>query len=285
VAVEEAVAMSGAVGGPSLDLGKNNSTRPEAAENGQYEQSDLGEFVERNDSSRYDCRGVYSNFRYESESGKTAEYRCDSWDCYCCGYRMRNNLVEEIDRVTSERPELRRFLTLTLDDAKAPASQERQHHYLTERWNALRTAIEREYGDFSYIWVREEQDSGRPHLHILVSRYIPQEWVSRRWSELGGGEVVDIRQVDTRKAAHYVGKYLTKSATSGFPDGIRRYGSSRDIDLDVRGGGGDSVEEWRLLMDDHEVDREGEPLTRAVSSVDFVVQRLNRGPLGKGPPS
>lgn len=272
------------VSAPLLDLGKNNSTRPETAENGQYEQSDLGDYVEHNDSSRYDCRKVYSNLRYESESGKTAEYRCGSWDCYCCGYRMRENLVEEIDRVTAQRPAMRRMLTVTLDPETAPPTQERQHYYLTERWNALRTAIEREYPGFSFIWVREEQDSGLPHLHVLLDRYIPWKWVNRRFKELGGGHV-RIEEVNVRSAARYIGKYLTKSATSGFPDGIRRYGSSRDIDLDVRGGGGDSSEEWRLLMDDHEVNREGEPLTRAVSSVDFVVQRLNGGPLGKGPPS
>lgn len=54
----------------------------------------------------------------------------------------------------------------------------------------------REIGSFSYIWVREEQDSGLPHLHILVSRYLPQDWLSRRWEELGGGEIVDIRQIE-----------------------------------------------------------------------------------------
>ena len=252
--------MSGAVRS-SLDLGKNNSTSAETPENG-----------------RYDCRSVYENFRFEDGEGNEAPYRCGSWECYCCGYRMRQNLVEEISRVTAERPELSRLMTLTLDPATAPDDQERQHYYITERWNALRTAISREIGSFSFIWVREEQEGGLPHLHILVSRYIDQRWLSRRWESLGGGGVVDIRHIDhLDRAAHYVGKYLTKDALSGFPDGIRRYGSSRDIDLDVRGGG-DSERSWRLLMDDYEFDRE-EPLTRAVAPVDFVLQREWGGPI------
>lgn len=263
------VAVSEAESGTSLDLGENNSTSPETAENG-----------------RFDCRAVYSNFHFENEDGDRGYYRCDQWECYCCGYRMRQNLVEEIGRVTSERPELSRLLTLTLDPQLAPADQEEQHYWITERWNALRTAISRELGSFSFIWVREEQDSGLPHLHILVSRFLPQQWLSARWRDLGGGEVVDIRQIDhLDRAAHYIGKYLTKSALSGFPDGIRRYGSSQDIDLEVRGGSDDeSAENWTLVMDDYEIVREGDPLTRGVTPTDFVQQRDHGGPLGKDPP-
>jgi hypothetical protein len=250
---------------PSLDLGLNNSTSPESAENG-----------------RYDCREVYENFEFESTEGDTAPYRCGSWECYCCGYRMRQNLIEEISRVTSERPEMSRLLTLTLDPAKAPEDQGEQHRYITERWNALRTRLKREIGDFSYIWVREEQENGLPHLHAIVSRYLPQGVVSKAWSELGGGEIVDIRKIDRAdKAAHYVGKYLTKDALSGLPDGIQRYNSSQDITLDVRGDKDDSDGDWSLVMDDYEitpVDGEG-PLRRGVTDADFVRQREWGGPV------
>lgn len=279
-----------AVGGPSLDLGKNNSTSPETPDSGQYSQSTLAEFDETGETGdgRYDCRNIYSNFFFENDdpdSDVQAPYRCNQWDCYCCGYRMRQNLVEEIQRVCSERPEMSRLLTLTLDPDLAPADQDAQHGYITKRWNALRTAITREIGSFSYIWVREEQDSGLPHLHILVSRFLPQGWLSRRWAELGGGEIVDIRQIErVEKAAHYIGKYLTKSALTGMPDGIRRYGSSADIDLDVRGSGESADERrWELVMDDYELGEE--PVTRGVARVDHVVQRKNGGPLGKGPPT
>jgi hypothetical protein len=287
----EAVAVSvdePAASGPSLDLGKNNSTSLETPEPEQYSQSTLAEFAQTGETGdgRYDCRRIYSNFYFENddpESDVQAPYRCNQWDCYCCGYRMRQCLIEEIQRVCSERPELSRLLTLTLDPQYAPDDQEKQHAYITQRWNALRTAISREIGEFSYIWVREEQDSGLPHIHILVSRFLPQDWLSRRWDELGGGEIVDIRQIErVEKAAHYIGKYLTKSALTGMPDGIRRYGSSQDIDLDVRGtSDGDDGNRWDLLMDDYQLG-EDEPLTRGVSRADHVEQRENGGPLGKG---
>jgi hypothetical protein len=270
----EVVAVSGAESGgsgTSLDLGKNNSTAAETDDNG-----------------RYDCRDVFSNFEFEQVGGlddadgdpPTAAYRCGSWDCYCCGYRMRQNLVEEIERITSERPELCRMLTLTLDPETAPSRSDQQHGYITDRWNALRTRLKREVGDFSYIWVREEQKNGLPHLHILVSRYLPQQTVAAAWSELGGGEIVDIRKIDRLdKAAHYVGKYLTKDSLTGLPDGIRRYGSSADLDLAVRDGG-DSDDDWRLLMDDYEITiGDGEPLRRGVVQSDFSRQLQWKGPV------
>lgn len=194
------------------------------------------------------------------------------------------NLVEEIERVCMERPELSRLLTLTLDPDLAPDDQEAQHRHITDRWNALRTEITDEFGSFSFIWVREEQESGLPHLHILVSRYIPYEWISRKWKELGAGEIVDIRKIErVEKAAHYIGKYLTKDALSGLPSGSRRYSSSQDISLDVRGDGEDSDDgkNWSLVMDDYAIRDEGdEPLTRSVAGYDYVEQRENGGPVG-----
>jgi len=198
---------------------------------------------------------------------------------------MRMNLVEEIARVCSSRPAMRRLMTLTVDPEKAPSGSEEQHRYLTERWNAMRTALSRRYENLSFIWVREEgekSETAHPHLHIIVNQYIPQGWLSATWSELGGGEVVDIRYLDrVEKAAHYVGKYLTKNALSGFPDGIRRYGTSRDIDLAVRGGESDPESDWRLVMDDYlATPLDGsDGLRRGVQRADFARQREWDGPV------
>lgn len=255
-----------AVSGPLLDLGKNNSTDSESAADGE---------------NRYDCRHVYQNFEYREQSPRgeeptTAPYRCGSWDCYCCGHRMRCNLVEEIERLATDRPDMSRLLTLTLDPDKAPPQQEEQHYYITQRWNALRTRLRREIGDFSYLWVREEQKSGLPHLHIIVSRYLPQSKVRAAWSDLGGGEIVDIRKIDRLdKAAHYIGKYLTKDALSGMPDGIRRYGSSSDISLAVRGPQSDTETESRFELVRVAYETLGwreEPLTLSVLPADFSRQ-------------
>jgi hypothetical protein len=189
-------------------------------------------------------------------------------------------LIEEIQRVTAQHPEMRRLLTLTLDPSKVPVDQGEQHRYLTERWNALRTELNDRYGSLSYIWVREEGESGNPHLHIIVDRYIPQGWISDTWAALGGGEVVDIRRLDrVEKAAHYIGKYLTKEALSGLPDGIQRYGSSGDLQLAVRGGEGEGDREWSLLIEDRVVSDSREDIVmRGVAASDFIQQRVWGGP-------
>lgn len=276
--------MSGAESGAersSLDLGENDSTRPEDAVSEGNGDEGRGQNRSNGGAERYDCRHVYENFEFENEEGDTATYRCGSWECYCCGYRMRQNLIEEIKRITSERPEMCRLLTLTLDPEKAPDKQEDQHKYITERWNALRTRLKREIGDFSYIWVREEQENGLPHLHAIVSRYLPWETLDAAWKELGGGHV-DIQHLDrVEKAAHYIGKYLTKDALSGLPDGIQRYNSSADLTLDVRGDKGeDSPGDWRLLMDDYAITHDdGEPLRRGVTGSDFAQQKEWGGPV------
>ena len=231
------------------------------------------------DSERYDCREVYENMELEAEDGETAGFRCGSWDCYCCAHRMRMNFIEELERLVEERPELRRFLTLTLDPDEAPARQEDQHKYLTDRFNALRTELNDRYEGLSYVWVREEGEGDNPHLHLIVDRYLPQNELSALSRRVGLGEVVDIRRVSARNMARDLTKYLTKGSMANLPKGARRYGSSADIDLEVRGGDGDS-REWDLMMDDYVITNpDGEPLRRSVTRVDLAQQREWDGPV------
>jgi len=270
----------------SLVDGKNNSRD---ANSGDTEQSTLGEHIELDETEeepgRYDCRKVYRNMEMEAEDGDTAGFRCNSWDCYCCAHRMRMNLIEDMERLVEERPELRRFLTLTVDPEHA-ASTEQMHEYITDRWNAMRTELNDRYPGLSYVWIRHEGDEkGRPHLHLLVDRYLPQSALSEMSVRVGLGEVVDIRRVNARNAAHYLTSYLGKGALAQLPDGLRRYGSSSDISLDVRGGGDDD-RDWKLMMDDYEIRRResGEPLRREVTSTDLYRQKVEGGPVGLDPP-
>jgi hypothetical protein len=260
-----------------LDDGKNNSRAADAPINDAFSTDD--------DDERYDCRHVYQNMEFEnSETGETAGYRCGSWDCYCCAHNMRMNLIEELDRLVESRPEMRRLLTLTIDSKvpDAPVETEEQHEYITQRFNALRTELNDEYGDLSYVWIRHEGDeNGRPHLHLLVDRYLPQSELSAMSRRVGLGEVVDIRRVNARNAAKYLTSYLGKGTLANLPKGLRRYGSSADIDLAVRGGGGDDESDWQLRMDDFTISTVdgGEPLRRAVTKSDFGQQRMWGGPV------
>jgi len=220
--------------------------------NGAVEQSELTEHVDLRGGGgdRPDCRRDLAHLEHwNPETGETGAYRCDSWDCRCCGYRMKMNLLEELDRVVAERPALSRLLTLTVDPDRNP-DREAAHRDIGEAWNRLRSYIQKSYGDFSYIWVREETERGYPHLHVLVSRFLPQRELSAAWSRTGMGEVVDIREVEARKAGNYIAKYLSKDAMANLPSGVHRYGSSSDINLDVRGGSSDEETAWVLAAYD-----------------------------------
>jgi hypothetical protein len=272
------------VSGPSLVDGKNNSRDADASggEQSGSQSCDCGAECGgecADDPDRYDCRHIYRNMEMEAEDGETAAFRCNSWNCYCCAHRMRMNLIEELDRLVEERPELRRFLTLTLDPAEAPDDQAEKHAHLTDRFNALRTELNDRYDGLSYVWVREEGENDNPHLHLIVDRYLPQDELSVLSKRVGLGEIVDIRRVDARNMAKYLTKYLTKGSMATLPKGSRRYGSSADIDLSVRGGGGDG-RDWSLMMDDLLITtREGDPLRRGVTRSDLVQQKEWAGPV------
>lgn len=202
---------------------------------------------------------------FDGPDDQEAPYRCNSWDCYCCAHRMRMNLIEELDRLVEERPELRRLLTLTVDPETGPADVEEQHEHLTDRFNALRTELNDRYDDLSYVWIRHEGDeNGRAHLHLLVDRYLPQAEVSALADRVDLGRVVDIRRVEARNAAKYLTSYLGKGALAQLPKGLQRYGSSSDISLAVRGGG-ESQPGWDLLIEDDIIDG-----PRRVVKADFV---------------
>lgn len=209
---------------------------------GKARQASLPEHVDLGAGpDRPDCREDLAHLRYENvDTGETAPYRCSQWECACCGYRMKMNLLEDIDRVVEDRPELSRLLTLTVDPSRM-RDRETAHERIGEAWNRLRTLLTERHGSLSYIWVREEQGNGYPHLHVLVSRFLPQSEVAAAWSRTGMGEIVDIRRVEARQAGHYIAKYLAKDAMAEMPSGVHRYGSSADIALTVRGGSdGDS---------------------------------------------
>jgi hypothetical protein len=162
---------------------------------------------------------------------------------------MKMNLLEGIDEAVQERPELSRLLTLTVDPSRFDGRRA-AHREIGEAWNRLKAALRSSHGRFSHIWVREEQENGYPHLHVLVSRYLPQPEIEGAWDRAGMGEVVDIRRVEARKAGHYIAKYLAKDAMAHLPSGVHRYGSSADIELGVRGESGDGDTAWILEAED-----------------------------------
>jgi hypothetical protein len=126
--------------------------------------------------------------------------------------------------------------TLTLDPKRIPDG-ERSDRYIRECWRKMRVYLKREYGtSIDFISVMEFQQSGIAHLHILLSIYIPQAWLSDAWVKSGGGRIVDIRRF---QKIHFVAAYLAgylagnkvANTLSLLPRRARIFSTSRSISL------------------------------------------------------
>ena len=166
---------------------------------------------------------------------------CKTWGCCYCGPR-KANLYKRLIGQLAEREQLTRFLTLTLDPSKIEGDSVR---YLRGVFNKFRLYLRRRYGTpVKYIAVLEFHKSGVAHLHLLVDRFIPWEWIKQSWSALGGGEVVFIKYVDVHRISRYLSKYLTKELLLSAPKRSRRVTTSRSLRLIEKKDGKPG---WQLL--------------------------------------
>ena len=160
-----------------------------------------------------------------------ARLMCKSWNCPVCGPRKAYRLRKSIEEWSREH-DLTRLLTLTLDPRKL-GREVVAERYIKQVWAKFRVYLKRKLGrSVEYIAVMEYHKSGVPHLHALVSEYIPQRWISNAWSRLGGGAIVHIERVmDGGNIGRYLAKYLSKNVMLSVPKGARRYMTSRGIRL------------------------------------------------------
>jgi hypothetical protein len=155
---------------------------------------------------------------------------CKSWRCSVCGPKKQRQFCRDVARAAREHG-LCRFLTLTLDPKKIGDAD--AFKLLRETWRKFRVYLKRKLGrSLGFIAILELQESGAPHLHVLVDEFIPHAWISETWERLGGGKIVDIRRVKNLDGmAWYLGKYLSKDGMLTLPYGLRRFTTSRGIKL------------------------------------------------------
>lgn len=173
---------------------------------------------------------------------------CKAWRCKYCGPKKAEKLKKAIAQAAEEKG-LTRFLTLTLDTKFLTEADLRDGGiaYIRKSWSKLRIYLKREHGrSIDFISIVELQKRGVAHLHILVDRYLPYEWVKSSWVAVGGGRIVVIKFVDVHRVSSYLAKYLAKDSVDGLPSGVRRYSVSRGITLRPRLKSGWALD-WRSL--------------------------------------
>lgn len=241
----------------------------------------LGE--EENNRNKY-C-GRYSLVGLPNDNFPSYRYcrlHCKSRKCSYCAPRraiaLRNAIAE-----AAVRHSLNRMLTLTLDPTKLPEDADAVK-FIRDCWAKLRVYFQRRseaenLPPLSFVQVLEFHESGRPHLHVLISQYVPRAWIKDAWERLGGGWNVDIRFVEMQKAANYISKYLTKERLMGVKGKTRIYTTSRDIKLFPKKGSGgkwepinQSVDVLRLAAGEHAFSLAKDRLGKLLAfSVDFSI--------------
>jgi hypothetical protein len=162
---------------------------------------------------------------------------CKSYRCDRCRDPKLKDVRSAICRIASER-KLNKMATLTLDPKRVPrGDRKRTDRYIRECWRKMRVSLTRLNGGKSvdFVGVLEFQKNGNAHLHVLLGRYIAQKWLSRAWQSIGGGKIVDIRQVDVHRVSAYLSAYLTGDKVAHtlklLPIRARIFTTSRSIRL------------------------------------------------------
>ena len=159
---------------------------------------------------------------------------CNSWDCPECRKKKASVLRSRIKVGIAKQSW--RLLTLTLDPKMVSLSD--SLNQLSHLWDIFSKALKRKYPDLQYIKVVEFHKSGYPHLHIILNRYIPKPLVRNLWVTRGGGEIVDIRQINGERIANYVSNYLSHKDKKHhehdhqfYNNAMRRFSFSRNFPI------------------------------------------------------
>jgi hypothetical protein len=116
------------------------------------------------------------------------------------------------------------FLTLTLDPNRF-CSFEQAYRALIKGWNKISTAMRKQFPQLKgYARVVELQESGNPHLHMLIFGvdFIAIEWIRQLWEEKYKlGNQINIKKIENDKGAiRYLLKYLLKAFAGNTEDTI-----------------------------------------------------------------
>ncbi len=128
---------------------------------------------------------------------------CKMRNCPVCSKVLRNQLMDRVREFFADDD--LRFMTLTM---QADDKSNIMHH-----WNTLLLDIKRHYRGIRGFLVKEYTKRGVAHIHALVTRFIDQAWLSRRWHEITGTSfIVHMEEAfEVKNAAAYMLKYMTKA--------------------------------------------------------------------------
>lgn len=139
--------------------------------------------------------------------------------------RMRRSVLNSTRALKSQRKGFRdkwKMVTLTYD----PCS-EWEPKDVALFLNRVRKWVKRRQWHFSYVWVMELMQSGKPHYHVLIR--IPYRGTLLKSDTVGWWSKGSTNTITAKNAVGYIAKYASKTRqkdTDDFPKGARIHGAA-----------------------------------------------------------
>jgi len=183
------------------------------------------------------CKSKATVYENESDNYNTVKLHanhCNSWDCEECRIRKASILKSRVKAGITKQSW--RLLTLTLDPKRISLTASLQN--FSQLWDVFLKRVKRLCPDLQYIKVVEFQESGYPHIHVIINKYIFHVIIRQIWTELGGGSIVDIRPIRTKQIANYICGYLSQDRNKHakhnhqfYDYSLRRFSFSRNFPI------------------------------------------------------
>lgn len=141
--------------------------------------------------------------------------------------RKTFNNLRDIVNVNTAEPERCKWITLTYEENVTDPK------ILMKDWGNFLKKAHRVWGDFEYIMVKEPQERGAWHLHVIMifdgkAPYIDNGVLCKKW----GNGYVTVKNVENGSS---IGRYLSKGCRlSQYPKGIRIFNCSSGIKRPVK---------------------------------------------------
>lgn len=180
-----------------------------------------------------------------SKKGRVWRPSCKRWSCPVCQLERAREwgFVALVGAVELQGDGCRLvFITVTSHEK---LNAEQSLHVWPDAWKKLRMRIARAHGKGDYFMVTERHESGRLHVHAVVTWDIEKRWLKDNARACGLGYQVDAEPIgDAGTIVSYIAKYLTKFADQ-WPKGWRRVRMSQSWPKLAKM---DAAEGWRDFM-------------------------------------
>lgn len=191
------------------------------------------------------CHGLYL---INQNTGDFIPASCNTYKCPVCGRKKAQKLYSAIKKYL-ENWETVRMWTFTIKASIFIENTDLENKLISQVWHRFVTYVRREkelpkkMRKFDYIKLLEFHKSGLPHLHVLISCFLPWGIIQGLWEKairgftaLHGkvGNAYVSFSTNATGGARYVAKYVTKTALDPNRGTMKLYTKSGRVALFIK---------------------------------------------------